>query len=409
MTGVAGVVLVGVLLAGCGSVPDAGSGPVPSSAPASAASPTSVDAAQAGLPETVRRILPTAYERLAASADRLDPAQGYPRSVAGGATTWTTKPVDDWTSGFFPGELWLAHTLTQDPAWVARAQRWTAPIAGQVTRTDTHDLGFVVEDSFGAQLDRTGQGAEQVVTAARSLATRYSPTVKAIKSWDTDGDDDKRGSWRFPVIVDTLMNLPLLDRAAALPGGDPRWSDLATQHAITASTTNMRPDGSIAHVAVFDPSSGALVGRDTWQGADADSTWSRGQGWAIHGFAAQARAAGNPELLAAARRAADWWLAHTAPGARVPPWDFSRPGEERDTSAAAVAASGLLDLAAQTGDARYRQAALETLDELATQDVAPAGPALLAHAVGGKPQDSEVDVGMVYADYYLLEAVTRAS
>ncbi|NYD38006.1 glycoside hydrolase family 88 protein [Actinomycetospora corticicola] len=405
----AGVVLAGVLLVGCGSVPDAGSVPVPSSAPVAAPGSTAAPSSTDGLPSSVTRVLPTAWERLAASADRLDPVAGYPRSVEGGEATWTTKPVDDWTSGFFPGELWLAGRLTGDPAWTARAQRWTAPIAGQVTRTDTHDLGFVVDDSFGAELDATGQGAEQVVTAARSLATRYSPTVGAIKSWDTEGDDDKRGSWRFPVIIDTVMNLPLLDRAAALPGGDPRWKDLATRHALTASTTNMRPDGSIAHVAVFDPASGQLVKRDTWQGAAPDSTWSRGQGWAIHGFAAQARAAGNPELLAAARKAADWWLAHTAPGARVPPWDFSRPGEERDTSAAAVAASGLLDLAQQTGDARYRQVALETLDELAGRDVAPAGPALLAHAVGGKPQDSEVDVGMVYADYYFLEAVGRAS
>ncbi|GLZ51071.1 glucuronyl hydrolase [Actinomycetospora sp. NBRC 106378] len=397
-----------MLLVGCGS-PDAGSVPAPSSAPVSVPVSTPAPSSNDVLSPAVTRVLPTAWERLAASADRLDPAAGYPRSVDAGKSTWTTKPVDDWTSGFFPGELWLAHTMTRDPAWVARAQRWTDPIAGQVTRTDTHDLGFVVDDSYGAALDQTGRGAEQIVTAARSLATRYSPSVKAIKSWDTEGDDDKRGSWRFPVIIDTVMNLPLLDRAAALPGGDPAWKDIATQHALTASTTNMRPDGSIAHVAVFDPSSGQLVKRDTWQGADPDSTWSRGQGWAIHGFAAQARAAGNPELLAAARKAADWWLAHTAPGARVPSWDFSRPNEERDTSAAAVAASGLLDLAAQTGDARYRQVALETLDELATRDVAPDGPALLAHAVGGKPQDSEVDVGIVYADYYFLEAVGRAS
>ncbi|MDL5155150.1 hypothetical protein [Actinomycetospora termitidis] len=393
---------MGVLLAGCG-----GAAPAPADAPASA--PSSADAPAGALPAAVTQVLPTAYERLTASADRLDPAQGYPRSVDAGKGTWTTKPVDDWTSGFFPGQLWLAGQLTGDQAWTARAQRWTAPIGGQVTRTDTHDLGFVVGDSFGAQQRATGQGAQEVVTAARSLATRYSPTVKAIKSWDTDGDDDKRGSWRFPVIIDTVMNLSLLDQAATLPGGDPSWRDLATQHARTASTTNMRPDGSIAHVAVFDPDTGAFVKRDTWQGADPDSTWSRGQGWAIHGFAEQARVAGDPELRAAAVKAADWWLAHTAPGSRVPPWDFSKPGEERDTSAAAVAASGLLDLAQQTGDARYRQAAVETLEELATKDVAPGGPALLAHAVGGKPQDSEVDVGMVYADYYFLEAVSRAS
>ncbi|HEY2191519.1 MAG TPA: hypothetical protein VGH76_04330 [Actinomycetospora sp.] len=400
----AAVVLVGALLAGCGqSAPAADPAADSSSAAPSPAGP---------LPASVTKVLPTAYLRLAAAADQLDPAAGYPRSVDRGKTTWTVNPVSDWTSGFFPGELWLSRELTGDQAWTARAQRWTTPIASQVHRTDTHDLGFVVDDSFGAQLQATGTGADDVVTAARSLATRYSPKVHAIKSWDTEGDDDKRGAWRFPVIIDNTMNLALLDRAASLPGGDPAWQDIATQHALTASRTNMRPDGSTAHVAVFDPDTGAFLERETWQGASPDSTWSRGQGWAIHGFAAQARAAANPELRAAAVKAADWWLAHTSPGNRVPAWDFSKPTEERDTSAAAVAAAGLLDLADQVGGAdgaRYRQAAGETLDELATKDVAPAGPALLAHATGGKPQDDEVDVGIVYADYYFLEAVRRWS
>jgi unsaturated chondroitin disaccharide hydrolase len=403
VTGVAAVALVGALLAGCGGSPAAAPPPGASAAP-----PTP-------LPASVTRVLPTAYQRLASSADALDPAAGYPRSVDSAAnppaqSTWSTKPVSDWTSGFFPGEMWLARELTGDQAWTARAQRWTAPIASQVHRTDTHDLGFVVDDSFGEQVRATGTGGDDVVTAARSLATRYSPKVHAIKSWDTEGDDDQRGTWRFPVIIDTTMNLELLDRAATMPGGDPAWKDIATQHALTASHTNMRPDGSVAHVAVFDPDTGAFLKRDTWQGAAPDSTWSRGQGWAIHGFAAQARAADNAELRAAAQKAADWWLAHTAPGSRVPAWDFSKPTEERDTSAAAVAASGLLDLADQVGGPdgdRYRQAAGGTLDELATKDVAPGGPALLAHATGGKPQDDEVDVGIIYADYYFLEAARR--
>lgn len=399
--------LAGVLFVGCAAGPAGSPG-----ASASSSAPADASATAGPLPASVTRVLPTAYQRLATSADQLDPAQGYPRAVGRGKSSWTTKPVDDWTSGFFPGQLWLARELSGDQAWTPRAQRWTAPIASQIRRTDTHDLGFVVDDSFGEQYRATGQGAQEVVTAARSLATRYSPKVHAIKSWDTDGDDDKRGSWRFPVIIDTVMNLALLDRASTLPGGDPQWKDIATTHALTASRTNLRPDGSIAHVAVFDPDTGGFVTRDTWQGAAPDSTWSRGQGWAIHGFAAQARAAGTPELRAAAVKAADWWLAHTAPGRRVPAWDFSKPTEERDTSAAAVAASGLLDLADQVGGAdgaRYRQAAGETLDELATQDVAPDGPALLAHATGGKPQDSEVDVGLVYADYYFLEAARRWS
>ena len=279
--------------------------------------------------------------------------------------------------------MWLARELTGDPAWTARAQRWTAPIASQVNRTDTHDLGFVVDDSFGDELRRRGPApATSSPPPARSPpGTR--PKVHAIKSWDTEGDDDQRGTWRFPVIIDTTMNLALLDRAAALPGGDPAWKDIATQHALTASRTNMRPDGSVAHVAVFDPDTGAFLKRDTWQGAAPDSTWSRGQGWAIHGFAAQARAADNPELRAAARRPPTGGSPTPRRAAACRPWDFSKPTEERDTSAAAVAASGLLDLADQVGGAdgdRYRQAAGETLDELATKDVAPSGPALLAHA-----------------------------
>jgi len=406
----AALVLAATLVASACGTPDVAAPPPSGAAPASPAADAH-SAPGAPLPDAVARVLPTAWQRLAVSADTLDPAAGYPRSVAAGADRWELKPIRDWTGGFFPGQLWSAEVLTGDPAWRARAQRWSAPLASQATRTDTHDLGFVIEDSLGTQARLTGdpQAAATVVTAARSLATRYAPRVHAIKSWDTEGDDDKRGQWRFPVIVDNLMNLPLLHHAATLPGGDRAWADIATDHALTASRTNLRPDGSTAHVAVFDPDTGAFQKRDTWQGAAPESTWARGQGWAIHGFTAAARASGRPELRDAAVRSADWWLAHTGADP-VPPWDFSKPGEERDTSAAAVAASGLLDLADLVGGAagaRYRDAAGATMTTLATRDVAPTGPALLAHTVGGKPQDSEIDVGMVYTDHYFLEAARR--
>jgi unsaturated chondroitin disaccharide hydrolase len=360
------------------------------------------------LPAPVAAAVSTLQQRYATSADALDPAAGFPRRVPAGATAWEVEPADDWTGGFFAGTLWETYALTGDAAWRARAQRWTAPLAGQATRTDTHDLGFVIGDSFGNAHRLTGDAdaAATERTAARSLATRYSPTVHAIKSWDTEGDDDKRGQWRYPVIVDNLMNLDMLYQAAAQPGGDPQWATVATEHARTASRTNQRPDGSTAHVALFDPATGAFLGQETWQGLSPTSTWSRGQGWAIHGFTAAARSSGDPELRAAAVRAADWWLAHV-PADGVPAWDFDAPGEERDTSAAAVAASGLLDLAALTGDPRYRQSAQTTLTTLAERDVAPTGPALLAHTVGGKPQGGEIDVGMVYTDHYFLEAARR--
>lgn len=390
---------LGACAAPSGSAPPGTSGP---------AAGTTAGPGAASLPAGVADAVAVAWQRYGSAADSLDPADGYPRSVAAGGDAWKTKTVDDWTGGFFPGSLWLASDLTGDPAWRARAERWTAPLAEQADRTDTHDLGFVIDDSFGAEQRLTGdpRAATTMITAARSLSTRFDPKVRAIKSWDTEGDKDKRRDWRFPVIVDNLMNLDLLYRAAALPGGQRRFADVATAHALTASRTNTRPDGSTAHVALFDPATGAFGKRETWQGRAPDSTWSRGQGWAIHGYTTAARASGDPQLRAAATKAADWWLAHVPPDG-VPSWDFSVPGEERDTSAAAVAASGLIDLADLTGDRRYRDAAGTAMTTLAQRHIAPSGPALLAHAVGGKPQGSEIDVGLVYGDHYFLEAARR--
>lgn len=405
--------------AGCAAAPTARSSPVfppvgppstvpppmPTAAVPTDAVPTTALPIREPLPDAVTAALAAAWPRLAEAADA-DPGSGYPRSATAGARRWTTAPVRDWTGGFFPGSLWFALELTGDPAWRDRARRWSAPLASQASRTDSHDLGFVLEPSIGAQARLTGAGPDTVQAAARSLATRFSPRVQAIKSWDTSGDSDKRRSWRFPVIADTLMNLDLLRHAAALPGGDPRHADIATAHARTAARTNARPDGSTAHVALFDPGSGTFLGRETWQGRSPTSTWSRGQGWAIHGFTAAARASGDADLRAAAVRAGDWWVAHVPPEG-VPAWDFDAPDEERDTSAAAVAAAGLLDLADLTGDRRYRDAARTSLVTLATRYVAASGPALLDHAVGGKPQGAEVDVGLVYGDHYFLESVRR--
>ena len=210
------------------------------------------------------------------------------------------------------------------------------------------------------------------------------------------------------MIVDSLMNLPLFDQAAALPGGDPAWRDLATQHALTVSRTNQRPDGSIAHVAAFDPATGAFLKRDTWQGATPDSTWSPRAGL------------GDPRVRGAGPRVGE----PRAPGGR---------GEGRRLVArphrARAARAGLGLLAPRRGARLLRgrrrrvrpprpgrpdrrpalpaRPRLQTLDELAAKHVAPTGPALLTDAVGNLPDGGEVGGGLVYGDYYFLEAGDR--
>jgi len=356
-----------------------------------------------------------AAHQLRISATNLDPANGYPRSIRPDGS-WEQQSYRQWTSGFFAGTLWYLYQDSHDPAWRALAEKWTTGLEPAKTMTGTHDLGFMIFDSFGHGYTLTGNEhyRDVVMTASRSLATRFNPAVGAIKSWDLERATDQRREWRFPVIVDNLMNLEMLFWAGE-HGGDTAWTRIATSHALVSARAHVRPDGSTAHVALFDPNTGALERTVTWQGYSDSSAWARGQAWAIHGLSAAYGHARRPELLDAARRAADFFIAHL-PDDGVPYWDFRDPGVPdvpRDASAAAIAASGLLDLArhVDAGDAaRYRSAAMRILHTLSTSYLTRGtnSAAILLHSVGGKPQNSEVDVGIVYADYFFVEALLRA-
>jgi hypothetical protein len=360
------------------------------------------------------RALLRAGEQLRRAATALDPANGYPR-VTNADGNWELQSSSQWTSGFFAGSLWYMYQLTRDPEWRSLAGRWTAGLENNKTKTTTHDLGFMIFDSFGHGYLLTGdeQYKGVVLEASRSLATRYNPRVGLIKSWDTEGATDYRKSWKYPVIVDNLMNLEMLSWAAA-HGGDSAWARIAESHALKSARAHVRSNGSTAHVALFDPATGALEKTVTWQGFADTSAWARGQAWSIHGLAAAYGRSRRPELLATAQRTADWFIAHLPPDA-VPYWDFndpSIPNTSRDASAAAIAASGLYDLARYTDAAasdRYRAAADRIVESLAASYVAPATPsgAILAHSTGQRPQKSEIDVGIVYADYFYLEALLR--
>ncbi len=362
------------------------------------------------------RALAFAQAQMRRSADAMDPKDGWPRhTVAGGQ--WDRRPVVSWTNGFFPGTLWYLYEHTTDPYWRTQAERWTTGLDTVAKVTTTHDLGFVLFDSFGHQwrLTQDARAKAVLLEGSATLARRFNPAVGAIKSWDIDRVTDRRREWEggYPVIVDNLMNLEMLFWAAR-NGGDPALRSLAERHALTSMRAHVREDGSVAHVALFDPATGKLLRRTTWQGINDSSAWARGQGWAIYGLGAAARETGNRELLAGARRAADFFLAQL-PAEGVPFWDFRHPAlpnTERDASAAAIAASGLLELARQVDAptaARYRAGAERMLTALASGYLAAGTPnaSILLHTVGDHPQNREIDVGMVYADYYFVEALLR--
>jgi unsaturated chondroitin disaccharide hydrolase len=193
---------------------------------------------------------------------------------------------------------------------------------------------------------------------------------------------------------------------------------MARSHALRAAAEHVRSDGSTYHVVTYEASTGAVTSKGTAQGYNAESTWSRGQAWAIYGFTLAYRYTGDAALLDAARRTADYWLSHI-PADEVPYWDFKVPNlttQPRDNSAAAIAASVLLELGQLDPDGthrdRYRAQADATLASLASSAYLAAGPlfaAILKHGTGNKPSNVGVNAGLVYGDYYFVEALLRAT
>jgi hypothetical protein len=273
-----------------------------------------------------------------------------------------------------------------------------------------HDLGFMIFGSFGNafRLCPSDARKEIILQAAETLATRFNPAVGCLKSWD-----DSR--WAYPVIIDNMMNLELLFWAAA-NGGPARLREIAVSHAEKTMSNQFRADGGTYHVLGYDPSSGAVLVRNTRQGAADESTWARGQSWAIYGFTLTYRYTKDARFLNAARRAADYFLVRLPPDG-VPYWDFQAPGipdEPRDASAAAIAASALFELSGYGPEPAiretYARAARHILGSLFSPPYLAEGTnshAILDHSVGSKPGNLEVDVSLIYADYYFLEALAR--
>lgn len=375
-----------------------------------ACSPTASQPAP-GSGTDVNAELEAAFDQLRRTLAGHDDTARFPRSLTPNHTHWETVEASDWTSGFFPGLLWMAYEASEDTFWQNAAAEWSAGLEGERFTRSHHDLGFMLYNSFGHGHRLTGEEAyrEMLLDAAESLASRYDERVGAIRSWDWSR------TWHFPVIIDNLLNLELLFWAAREAGND-RYREMAVSHAHRSADVHVREDGSTFHVVDFDSTSGEVRDRVTHQGYSDGSTWARGQAWGIYGFTMIYRETGEQRFLDLAVRLADHFL-DNVPDDLVPVWDFEVADDEdepRDVSAAAITLSALIELAQLAGgdDARrFEWAAATLMSSLSSPPYRVAAtdpePALLRHSVGNRPADHEVDVSLIYSDYYYMEALLR--
>jgi unsaturated chondroitin disaccharide hydrolase len=333
----------------------------------------------------------------------------FPRGAKADGSYRGTKS-SEWTSGFYPATLWYMYEYTHDQKWADAAKRWTAGMEKEQFNTHTHDLGFMLYCPFGNGYRLTNDPVykDVMLQGARSLSTRFNEKTGCIKSWD-------HGKWQFPVIIDNMMNLELLFWATRV-SGDSSFYKVAVTHANTTLKNHFRADNSSYHVVDYDTLTGKVIQRVTHQGYADESAWARGQAWGLYGYTVAYRETKDKRYLDQAVKIAGFYLKHpNLPADKVPYWDFNAPGipkEERDASAAAITASGLLELSTYVKDGKPYVAAAEQMLTSLGSPAYLAKPGennhfVLLHSVGHKPAKSEIDVPLVYADYYYIEGLLR--
>lgn len=335
----------------------------------------------------------------------------FPRSYSQSKNKILKVPSKDWTSGFFPGNLWQLYKLTGNEAYINQAKKWTAFIEKEKFNDRTHDMGFKVYNSFGQGLKYQANPVYEqiVVKSAKTLITRFNDKIGSIRSWDHNKD-----KWQFPVIIDNMMNLELLFEATKITG-DSTYHKIAVTHANTTLKNHFRENHSTWHVIDYDTISGLVRARNTHQGIHDESAWARGQGWAIYGFTMAYRYTKDINYLERAKATANFFLNHkNLPDDGIPFWDFDDPAipnAPRDVSAGAIVASALVELYGYTENKAYLNYSKTVLNSLKSENYILSKnldiPFILDHSSGDWSKKAEMDEPIVYGDYYFLETLLR--
>lgn len=319
--------------------------------------------------------------------------------------------IHDWRSGFYPGMLWLMYEATNKAYYKQKAQQYTNKLY-PVCDYSKHDLGFMVNNSFGKAYELSGGSKkykEAIVIAANTLCTRYNKNVGAIKSWNSTS------KWEYPVIIDNMMNLELLFHAYLITGNI-KYRQVAMRHADKTIKNHFRQDYSSYHVVDYDSKSGKPRKKGTSQGYSDESYWSRGQAWGLYGFTMCYRFTKESRYLFQAEHIADFLLKLQYAEDLIPYWDMKCPDiphTARDASSAAIMASALLELSSYVKGYKgkqyeaYSKRLLKSLHNAYQSNKGDNGGFLLDHSTSFFTGNQDVDAPIIYADYYYLEALLR--
>jgi unsaturated chondroitin disaccharide hydrolase len=361
-------------------------------------------------PAAYRAALEFAAQQVAATVERTP--DYFPIYTTGGKWFHSGELWTDWTGGFFAGMMWKFHQVLGDPEWRRRAEHYSRLLEHRQHDRNVHDLGFIFLNTYLPWYTLTGDEALHgvLIQAGRTLALRFMERGQYLRSFVAPES----------LFIDIMMNVPLIAYAARETGDD-QLQRIALAHCRTTRDTLVRPDGSTSHEGIFDLQTGQFLRQSTHQGLRPDSAWARGLAWSMYGYSQMYGLTGLDEFLDVSERNADYWLSHL-PDDRVPYWDFdadlSQPlpwGPQKDSSAAAIAASGLLDLARQTRlpekRTAYRQTALAMLDALAGPDYlargVPGWEGILRHGVYHTAKGLGVDESVMWGDFFFVEGLCK--
>lgn len=339
----------------------------------------------------------------------------------------TPLGIGFWTNGFWAGMLWQMYHATGSEPYRQAAEGVEERLDAVLKSFDgvDHDAGFLFLLSSVADYRKTGkkESRRRGLHAANMLAGRFNPTGRYIRAWnDNTAEADTTADWMKAgggvsgwMIVDCMMNLPLLYWAAK-ETNDPRYQHIAVSHAKTAQEYVVRADGSCNHVVSIDPNTGVFLDSPGGQGYGKGSSWSRGQSWAVYGFALSYRHTGDISFLNTAKQCAHYCIANLAVNDWLPLVDYRAPKEpvKYDSDAGIITACGLLEIAEHVGEYEkqfYMEAAYRIL-RACDQRFCNWDPAVDSIVDGGTtfyndPSGKTSDMPIIYGDYFLIEAVLR--
>ena len=319
-----------------------------------------------------------------------------------GAESWT-----NWCEGFLGGQLWLLYQHTGDESWRSKAEHYSRLIEHRKTDRSVHDLGFLFWSTWKRWFDIDGKADLNtvVIEAGRTMGMRFKEKGGYLRSFLAKNS----------LFIDIMMNVGIVIYAAQKTK-DTELYEKARQHCLTTERYLVRGDGSTAHEGIFDLESGEFLRQSTQQGWRSDSCWARGLAWALYGFGTVFAMTGESSFLTTAENCARYYIEHT-PEHGIPPNDYDEPSPQLpfESSAAAIAASGLIQLSELTADALHARSygtyALAILDTLTSPEFlaneTPGWQGIIKHGMYHQRKGLGVDESVMWGDHFFLEALAK--